>query len=170
MPEDPAGEADFDVLIRTLLSDPIAIELAQSLFEEAGIPFFVMDANTAARQESGNLFGWWSVRVPKDREAEAREILESIEKRSDVRARGGCVDGRSFAMKKATFSELLGSVREAGAVLRGERPPVRCTVIHPPGIRGTDGRQRQDPTELGAERRRPTGPAAALRAIHQRPQ
>jgi len=79
MHEEPARDADLDVLIRTSLSDPIAIELAQSLLEEAGIPYFVMDSNPAARQESGNIFGWWSIRIPKDREAEAREILQSIE-------------------------------------------------------------------------------------------
>ena len=38
-----------------------------------------MDRNTAARQESGNFIGWWNVRVPREREAEARELLRSIE-------------------------------------------------------------------------------------------
>ncbi|MCC6862895.1 MAG: DUF2007 domain-containing protein [Bryobacterales bacterium] len=78
----PAGGADYvalDVLIRTDLADPIAIALAKSLLEEAGIPFFVMDQNIAARQESGNFFGWWSLRVPREREAEAREIVESVQ-------------------------------------------------------------------------------------------
>ncbi len=70
---------DLDVLIRTGLADPVAIGLAKSLLQEAGIPFFAMDQNVAARQESGNILGWWSVRVAKDREAEAREILSAIE-------------------------------------------------------------------------------------------
>ena len=70
---------DLDVLIRTGISDPIAIGLAETLLEEAEIPFFAMDRNTAARQESGNFIGWWNVRVPRDREAEARELLRSIE-------------------------------------------------------------------------------------------
>jgi hypothetical protein len=70
---------DLDVLIRTGISDTIAIALAESLLEEAGIPFFRMDANTAARQESGNFLGWWNVRVPRERVAEAREILRSVE-------------------------------------------------------------------------------------------
>jgi hypothetical protein len=47
--------------------------------EEAGIPFFAMDQSIAARQESGNFLGWWDVRVPRDREAEARQILRSVE-------------------------------------------------------------------------------------------
>jgi hypothetical protein len=69
----------FEVLIRTGIKDPIAIGLAETLLEEAEIPFFVMDRNIAARQESGNFLGWWNLRVPKDREAEAREILRSVE-------------------------------------------------------------------------------------------
>lgn len=68
-----------DVLIATGLLDPVAISLAKNLFEEAEIPFYSMDQNQAARQESGNILGWWSIRVPSDREAEAREILRSIQ-------------------------------------------------------------------------------------------
>jgi hypothetical protein len=61
------------------LQDPIAIGFAKTLFEEAEIPFFSMDQNIAARQESGNIMGWWNVRVPREREAEARQILASVE-------------------------------------------------------------------------------------------
>jgi predicted TIM-barrel fold metal-dependent hydrolase len=74
-----ADEDDLDILIQTGLGDPIAIGLAESLLQEAGIPFFVMDQNPAARQRSGNFLGWWNVRVPRKREAEAREILRSVE-------------------------------------------------------------------------------------------
>jgi hypothetical protein len=74
-----AGERDLGVLIRTGCASLIAIGLAKSLLQEAGIPFFAMDQNPAARQESGNILGWWDVRVPRDREAEAREILQSVE-------------------------------------------------------------------------------------------
>ena len=75
-----ADECDLDVLIRTGINDPIAIGLAESLLREAGIPFFAMDRNIAARQESGNFLNWWSVRVASEREAEAREILRSVER------------------------------------------------------------------------------------------
>lgn len=78
-PEEQADADSLDVLIQTGLDHPIAIALAESLLGEAGIPFFVMDQNVAARQESGNALGWWSVRVARDRESEAREILQSIE-------------------------------------------------------------------------------------------
>jgi hypothetical protein len=74
-----SGESDLDVLIRTGFTSPVAIGLAKSLLEEARIPFFTMDENPAARQESGDFLGWWSIRVPREREAEAREILLSVE-------------------------------------------------------------------------------------------
>jgi hypothetical protein len=73
------GENDLDILIQTGIKDPIAIGLAENLLEEAGIPFFAMDRNVAARQESGNFLGWWNVRVPRELESEAREILQSVE-------------------------------------------------------------------------------------------
>jgi hypothetical protein len=72
-------EIDLDVLIRTGLVNPVAIGFAKKLLEEAEIPFFSMDQNLVARQESGNFIGWWSVRVPHDREADAREILLNVE-------------------------------------------------------------------------------------------
>ncbi|HUP04737.1 MAG TPA: DUF2007 domain-containing protein, partial [Bryobacteraceae bacterium] len=57
----------------------VATTLAEGLLQEAGIPYCVVDRNTVASQEAGNFFPWWNVRVPKAREAEAREILESVE-------------------------------------------------------------------------------------------
>jgi predicted GNAT family acetyltransferase len=45
-----SGESDFDVLIRTGLTSPIAISLAESLLAEARIPFFTMDQNPSARE------------------------------------------------------------------------------------------------------------------------
>ena len=71
---------NFEVLIRTGIKDPVAIGLAETLLEEAEIPFLTVDRNVAARQESGNILGWWNVRVPREYEAEAREILGNVEK------------------------------------------------------------------------------------------
>jgi hypothetical protein len=79
MPREDLHEADLDALIRTSIAGPIAIGLAETLLQEAGIPFFVMGQDTAARQESGNFLGWLDIRVPKEREDEAREILRSVE-------------------------------------------------------------------------------------------
>lgn len=74
-----SDEGDLDALIRSGITNPLAIGLAESLLQEAGIPFFAMDRNPAARQESGNFLGWWNIRVPTRLEAEAREILRSVE-------------------------------------------------------------------------------------------
>jgi hypothetical protein len=79
MSHEPTGEGDLDVLIRTGINNPVAIGLAESLLHEAEIPFFAMDRNVAARQDSGNFLGWWNVRVPREREAEARDLLRSVE-------------------------------------------------------------------------------------------
>jgi hypothetical protein len=61
------------------LCDPLAISLAESLLEESGIPFFVMDQNTMARQAGGTFASWLDIRVPREREAETREIPRSVE-------------------------------------------------------------------------------------------
>ena len=73
------AEGDLNVLVRTGLRDPVAIALAKSLLEEAEIPFFTMDQSTVPRQDSGNVMGWWTLRVPRDRVAEAQEILDNVE-------------------------------------------------------------------------------------------
>jgi hypothetical protein len=78
-PEPLQSDTDLDVLIRTGMRDRVAIGLMENLLREADIPFFVMDQNTPARQESGNFIGWWNIRVPHEREAEAREIIRAVE-------------------------------------------------------------------------------------------
>ena len=82
-------------------------------------------------------------------------------------------------MKKQMFEELLGSVREGGAFLRGERKPSRRIVIRSTGVRiireRTSLSQSAFAQLIGVsvkalqnweqERRRPTGPAAVLLTI-----
>ncbi len=82
-------------------------------------------------------------------------------------------------MKKEMFEELLGSVREAGAILQGRRKPSRRTVIRSSGIRDIRERTSLSQSEFAEligvsvktlqnweqDRRRPTGPAAALLSI-----
>jgi putative transcriptional regulator len=77
------------------------------------------------------------------------------------------------------FEELLVSVREAGAILHGRRKPSRRVVIQPPGVRDIRERTRLSQSEFAQligvsvktlqnweqNRRRPTGPAAALLTI-----
>jgi DNA-binding transcriptional regulator YiaG len=82
-------------------------------------------------------------------------------------------------MKKEMFEELLGSVREAGSILRRQNKPLRRTVLSSSGIRaireGTNLSQSEFAGLIGVsiktlqnweqDRRRPTGPAAALLRI-----
>ncbi len=79
-------------------------------------------------------------------------------------------------MKKEMFEELLVSVREAGAILRGRKKAARRTVVRPSGVRVIRERTSLSQSEFARligvsvktlqnweqERRRPTGPAAAL--------
>ena len=88
-------------------------------------------------------------------------------------------------MKKQMFDELLGSVREAGAILRGQKTPSRRIVIGASGVRAIRERTSLSQSEFAhligvsvktlqnweQDRRRPTGPAAALlRIISHEPQ
>jgi putative transcriptional regulator len=82
-------------------------------------------------------------------------------------------------MKKQMFEELLGSVREGGAILRGQKRPSRRTIIGGPGVRRIRERTSLSQSEFARligvsvktlqnweqDRRRPTGPAAALLSI-----
>ncbi len=77
------------------------------------------------------------------------------------------------------FGELLESVREGGAILRGQRKPSRSFVVGASGVRAIRERtslsQSEFATLIGVsvktlqnweqDRRRPTGPAAALLQI-----
>jgi putative transcriptional regulator len=82
-------------------------------------------------------------------------------------------------MKAKMFEELLESVREGGAILRGQRKPSRRFDVGSSGIRAIRERTSLSQTEFAQligvsvktlqnweqDRRHPTGPAAALLRI-----
>jgi putative transcriptional regulator len=82
-------------------------------------------------------------------------------------------------LRKQNFEELLSSVREAGAILRSRRKPSRRTVIQSSAVQVIRERTRLSQSEFAQligvsvkslqnweqDRRRPTGPAAALLRI-----
>lgn len=82
-------------------------------------------------------------------------------------------------MKKQMFEELIGSVRECGAILRGEQEPSSRISISASGVRAIRERTSLSQSEFARligvsiktlqnweqDRRRPTGPAAALLSI-----
>ena len=87
-------------------------------------------------------------------------------------------------MKAKVFDELLGSIREGGAILRGAKKPSRRFVVEAGGVRAIREKTSLSQTEFAdligvsvktlqnweQDRRRPTGPAAALlRIIAQEP-
>jgi putative transcriptional regulator len=88
-------------------------------------------------------------------------------------------------MKKELFAELLESVREGGAILRGEMPPSRVFFIEEPDVKGLREKhglsQPQFAAVLGISlgtlrnweqgRRRPEGSARVLlRVVEQHPE
>jgi len=82
-------------------------------------------------------------------------------------------------VKRQMFEELLSSVREGGAILRGQRQASRRTVIRSSGVRVIRERTSLSQSEFARligvsvktlqnweqDRRCPTGPAAALLSI-----
>lgn len=82
-------------------------------------------------------------------------------------------------MKREMFEELMDSVREAGAILRGQKNASRRIVIGASGVRTIRERTKLSQSEFARligvsvktlqnweqDRRRPTGPAAALLKI-----
>ena len=82
-------------------------------------------------------------------------------------------------MKSKSFDELIGSIREGGAILRGEKAPTRRFVVEAKSIRSIRERTSLSQPEFAnligvsvktlqnweQDRRRPTGPAAALLQI-----
>ena len=82
-------------------------------------------------------------------------------------------------MKAKLFEELLESVRETGAILRGEMEPSRRFIVESSGVRAIRARTSMSLSEFAnligvsvktiqnweQERRKPTGPASALLKI-----
>ena len=60
-------------------NDRIQLALAKGLLEDAGIPFFVLGQIVTLIQDLDPfLHKWVRVQVPRDREVEARELLEPL--------------------------------------------------------------------------------------------
>jgi len=60
-------------------NDSIQLAMAKGLLEDAGIPFFILgQITTLVTDVDGFLRKWVRVQVPRDREAEARDLLETV--------------------------------------------------------------------------------------------
>ena len=77
-PDDPFDPA-MGLVVVLETNDGIQLALAKGLLEEAGIPFFVLgQIATLVQDVDAFLHKWVRVQVPRDREAEARELLDGM--------------------------------------------------------------------------------------------
>ena len=80
-PPEPADLSDPTLGLVVVLetNDGIQLALAKGLLEDAGIPFFVLgQIATLVQDVDAFLHKWVRVQVPRDREAEARELLHQL--------------------------------------------------------------------------------------------
>src|SRR2546422_1998299 len=85
-------------------------------------------------------------------------------------------------MRDALFDELIASVREGGAILRGDAPPARAFVVEGPDVAGIRTRFQLSQSEFASllgisvatlrnweqGRRKPEGPARILLQVAAR--
>jgi Putative prokaryotic signal transducing protein len=80
-PPEPARPFDpnLDLVVVLETDNCIQLALAKGLLEDADIPFFVLgQIATLVQDVDGFLQKWVRVQVPRDREAEARELLDGM--------------------------------------------------------------------------------------------
>jgi hypothetical protein len=81
LPEKPASAFDPTLGLVVVLetTDRVQLAMAKGLLEDAGIPYFVLgQIATLVQDVDGFLNKWLRVQVPRDREAEARELLAEL--------------------------------------------------------------------------------------------
>jgi predicted nucleotidyltransferase len=83
-------DPDLDLVVVLETSDRILLAFAKGLLEEAGIPFYVLgQIATLIQDVDGFLHKWVRIQVPRDREAEARELIEGLLQSETTPAGGG---------------------------------------------------------------------------------
>jgi hypothetical protein len=71
-------ERELVVVFET--NDRVQLAMAKGVLDDAGIPYFVMgQIATLVQGVDGFLRKWIRLQVPRDREAEARELLQQLE-------------------------------------------------------------------------------------------
>ncbi|HXI41193.1 MAG TPA: DUF2007 domain-containing protein [Bryobacteraceae bacterium] len=81
LPPEPAAPFDptIDLVVVLETNDPIQLALARGLLEDAGVPFFALgQIATLVTDVDPFLHKTVRVQVPRDRETEARELLEPL--------------------------------------------------------------------------------------------
>jgi hypothetical protein len=80
-PPDPQDPFDptLELVVVLETSDRVQLAMAKGLLEDAGIPLFALgQIATLVQDVDGFLRKWVRLQVPRDREAEARELLEQL--------------------------------------------------------------------------------------------
>jgi hypothetical protein len=69
----------IELVVALESNDSVQLAMAKGLLEEAEIPFFVLDGITKLVNDVNPFLNKWvSVQVPRDREAEAKDLLEPL--------------------------------------------------------------------------------------------
>jgi Putative prokaryotic signal transducing protein len=80
-------EPDLDLVVVLETNDRIQLAMVKGLMEEAGIPFFVLgQIATLVQDVDPFLQKWVRLQVPRDREAEARRLLDTFANPEDSSA------------------------------------------------------------------------------------
>ncbi len=78
-------DPNLELVIVLETNNQIQLAMVKGLLEDAGIPFYVLGRITTLIQDvDPMLHKWVQVQVPKDREAEARELIASLEAAPDL--------------------------------------------------------------------------------------
>jgi hypothetical protein len=78
-PEPDPFDPSLELVVVLESNSGVQFAMARGLLEEAGIPFFVLGQITRLVNDvTPFLNKWVSLQVPRDREAEARELLEPL--------------------------------------------------------------------------------------------
>jgi hypothetical protein len=81
LPPKPPSSFDpaLDLVVVLETNDRVHLAMAKGLLEDAGIPFFVLgQIATLVQDVDAFLHKWVRVQVPRDRESEARQLLETL--------------------------------------------------------------------------------------------
>lgn len=79
-PEPPSAfDPSLDLVVVLETNNRIQVAMLTGLLEDAGIPFFILgEIATLVQDIDPFLHKWVRVQVPRDREAEARELVETV--------------------------------------------------------------------------------------------
>lgn len=88
------GDPDLELVTVLEGNNPLAIALAKTTLQEAGIPFYVLGEEISVRIQvlSPLIHPWCRIQVARDREAEARALLQPLE---EAESAGGIGDERN---------------------------------------------------------------------------